>query len=261
MAGRIADGERLDRERRREIIARSDGIPLFLEELVRSSTAPPASDERSRVPEALRDPLVARLVTPGVDLALAQFAATIGADAHRDLLQRACGLADKPFDAKLANLVTAGLVSVSGEGVVGFRHELLRDAAYETQRHTTRRERHGLIADALAADAADVGALAVHLARAERYPQAITALFAAAKADQALAAHAEASARLTRILALVEHLPSGSERLTQGSPPASCARTARRCARATPRPRRRSTMRAASSCAKSSGCAQSCCRA
>ena len=66
-----------------------------------------------------------------------------------ELLQRACALSDKPFQSKLANLVAAGLVSVSDAGVVRFRHDLLRDAAYETQRRSTRRSRHSRIADLL----------------------------------------------------------------------------------------------------------------
>ncbi|HEV7882040.1 MAG TPA: AAA family ATPase [Solirubrobacteraceae bacterium] len=218
MTEHIADGGQLDGELQRELISRSDGIPLFLEELVRSRSALHADPGGgSPVPAALRDPLLARIVAPGVDLALAQTAATIGADADRELLQRVCALGDKPFQSKLANLVAAGLVSVSDAGAVRFRHDLLRDAAYETQRHSTRRGRHSRIADLLRDDGSarspDAGELAFHLERAERYPEAIDALFAAAGTDQALGAHKEAMARLTRVLVLVEHLPTGAPRL------------------------------------------------
>ncbi|MEA2242135.1 MAG: hypothetical protein QOD24_1691 [Solirubrobacteraceae bacterium] len=224
MAQRIPDGGQLGDELQHELVSRSDGIPLFLEELVRSRStllAGPGGDSlpdaSGLVPAALRDPLLARLVVPGVDLALAQTAATIGAEADRELLQRACALSDKPFASKLANLVAAGLVSVSDAGAVRFRHDLLRDAAYETQRRSTRRGRHGLIADLLRDDGSarspDAGELAFHLERAERYPEAIDALFAAARGEQALGAHKEAMARLTRVLVLVEHLPTGAPRL------------------------------------------------
>jgi class 3 adenylate cyclase/tetratricopeptide (TPR) repeat protein len=225
MTRRIADAAGLDEDQRHELIARSDGIPLYLEELVRSGSAlhthPGASSAlraaASRIPAALRDPLLARLVLPGVDLALVQTAATIGRDVAGTLLQRACGLSDKPFQSKLANLVAAGLVDAPGDGSIRFRHDLLRDAAYETQRHTVRRQRHGRIADLLrdrpSGRGGDAGTLAFHLERAERLAEAIEALFAAAGADQALGAHQEAMTKLTRILALVEGLPAGAPRL------------------------------------------------
>jgi class 3 adenylate cyclase/tetratricopeptide (TPR) repeat protein len=224
MTAHIAEGGQLGDELQRELISRSDGIPLFLEELVRSRATlraeaggGAAADASGLVPAALRDPLLARLVVPGVDLALAQVAATIGAEADRDLLRRACALSDKPFQSKLANLVAAGLVSESDTGAVRFRHDLLRDAAYETQRRSTRRSRHSRIADLLLEGAAvaapDAGELAFHLERGERYPEAIDALFAAARTDQELGAHKEAMARLTRVLVLVEHLPTGAPRL------------------------------------------------
>jgi tetratricopeptide (TPR) repeat protein len=223
MTAHIAEGGQLGDELQRELISRSDGIPLFLEELVRSRStlrAEPGggapAEASGLVPAALRDPLLARLVVPGVDLALAQIAATIGAEADRELLQRASALSDKSFQSKLANLVAAGLVSLSDAGAVRFRHDLLRDAAYETQRHSTRRSRHSQIADLLrdgGPAAAPDAELAFHPERGERYPEAIEALFAAARTDQELGAHKEAMARLTRVLVLVEHLPTGAPRL------------------------------------------------
>ena len=223
MARGTADGAGLDDELADELVARSDGIPLFLEELVRSSATVSAKGDpalwsaSSRIPAALRDPLLARMVLPGVDLALVQTAATIGRDIDRGLLQRATGLPDKPFASKLANLVAAGLVDSVGDEALRFRHDLVRDAAYETQRHSTCRERHGRIADLLDADDrpgfGDAGQRAVHLEHAERYDEAVQALFAAARADQALGAHQEAGRRLTRVLALLEHLPHGGPRL------------------------------------------------
>lgn len=224
MALHVTDGEPLADELRDDLVARSDGIPLFLEELVRSSALPTdlAPDgawqaPSSRIPNALRDPLLARLVVPGVDLALTQIAATIGSDIDRSLLQRACELDDKTFASKLANLVAAGLVETIDDGRIRFRHDLLREVAYETQRTSARRTRHGVVADLLRGGAGthapDAASLALHLERAARYDEAVDALFAAAEADQALGAHAEAIAKLDRGLALVERLPEGATRL------------------------------------------------
>jgi class 3 adenylate cyclase len=226
LAERIERSASLDDGRLQNLIARSDGVPLFLEELVRSASA--LGDDalagsglrttaRSRIPAALRDPLLARLVLPGIDLALVQTAATIGREVDRVVLARVTGLEDKPLASKLANLVAAGLVDPGSERTIRFRHDLLRDAAYETQRRSARRERHARIADVLAGDpdlvGVDAGDLAFHLERAERYPQAIDVLLDAARADQALGAHREAIARLTTVLALVQRLPEGPARL------------------------------------------------
>jgi class 3 adenylate cyclase len=225
MARGMAESTGLADARQRELIARSDGVPLFLEELVRSGSALDAGAGQagalrqagSGVPAALRDPLLARLVHPRVDLALAQIASTIGRDVDRELLQRVSGLDDMPFQAKLANLVATGLVIPGGDGTIRFRHGLIREVAYETQRRSACRERHSRIADLLregsARRRADAGELAFHLEQAQRTPEAIEAHTDAARVHQSLGAHKEAIAKLTHVLGLVEQLPTGAPRL------------------------------------------------
>ncbi|MDA0167084.1 AAA family ATPase [Solirubrobacter ginsenosidimutans] len=211
-------------ERLAELIDRSDGIPLYLEELIRSFDArDPRALSRSihepdpRIPAALRDSLLARLASPGVDLPLAQIAATIGRDVDRGLLQRVAGLPDEAFQAKLANLLAARLFEHSGARTVRFRHELIRVVAYETQRRSAAGERHSRIADLLGTvdlpASRDAGRAAFHLEKAHRYDEAIAAYIAAARAGQELGAHKEATTDLTHALALVEHLPEGPRRL------------------------------------------------
>jgi tetratricopeptide (TPR) repeat protein len=222
----MQQGSALQEAQRRQLVARSDGVPLFLEELVRSRSALGSGEAGagsalrapgSRIPAALRDPLLARLVLPGVDLPLAQIAATIGRDVDRELLRRASGLADRPFHAKLANLVAAGLVDPCDEATIRFRHELIREVAYETQRRSSCRERHSAIADLLAEGSVrrsgDAGELAFHLERAQRIGEAIDAYLDAARAHQALGAHKEAMSKLTHVLELVEQLPRGAPQL------------------------------------------------
>ena len=221
----MQEGSSLEEAQGRELIARCDGVPLFLEELVRSGSAiggargagTSLQAPGSRVPDALRDPLLARLVLPGVDLQLAQIAATIGRDVDRDLLQQASGLADRPFQANLANLVAAGLVYPSAEGRIRFRHDLIREVAYETQLRSACRERHSRIADLLgdgtARRSGDTGELAFHLERAGRIPEAIEALLQAGGIHQSLGAHEEAMTKFTHVLELVDQLPEGAARL------------------------------------------------
>jgi tetratricopeptide (TPR) repeat protein len=215
----LSDGQRA------ELIARSDGVPLFVEELIRTADAV----ERGRVlhrsihhadyaiPPVLRDPLLSRLAMPGVDLALAQMAATIGRDVDRGLLRQVCGLDDEGFERRLETLFSAGLLDPSGDTAVRFRHELIREVAYETQRRAARRDRHSVIADALLRSDAtsqrgDAGEAGFHLERAQRHEEAIDAYVQAAEAAQAVGAHTEATTRLTRALGVVTRLDTGSAR-------------------------------------------------
>jgi tetratricopeptide (TPR) repeat protein len=225
MALLMPEASRLPAGQREELISRCDGVPLYLEELVRTAEALDRGHElyRSiryadfRIPAALRDPLLARLTSPGVDLEMAQVASTIGRQVDRDLLRRVTGLPRGAFEHKLQTLIEAGLVDPDGEKAVRFRHELIREVAYETQRRTARREHHGRIADVLLENGgssarSDAGKAAFHLERAQRYPEAIDARVGAARRHQELGAHTEATSELTQALDLVVHLPEGVPR-------------------------------------------------
>ena len=214
----------LSPERSRELMERSDGVPLFLEELLLTATEtesggiPHRSLQFSayKIPPALRDPLLARLSRPEVDLEVAQLAAVIGRDVDRDLLQRAVGQDGAEFERRLRTLLDAGLMELAG-AQLRFRHELIREVAYETQRRTVLRERHGTIADLLvsgesAGQRATTVAAAHHLEQAGRVADAVAAHVQIAQADQALGAHEEAVQRLTSVLELLASFPDGLER-------------------------------------------------
>lgn len=218
MAREIPESSSLAEDELRRLVARSDGIPLYLEELAHGADALAWDPQRpsamrlpgAGIPAALRDPLLARLSTPGVDVELVQIAATIGRDVDSGLLQRAAGLTDEAFQAKVANLLALGLVDRAGDHTIRFRHELIRAVAYDTQRRSARRSRHSRIADLLpvtAVDVADAGEAAFHLECAERFPEAIDAHVSAAGIGQTLGAHKEATQQLTHALELMEHLP------------------------------------------------------
>ena len=227
MARALAESASLDIGQQHDLIERSGGIPLYLEELMRSRAAVGHAREPhalcqpdDAVPVALRDPLLARLVMPGIDLDLAQLAATVGGDIDRELLRCAAGLDDKPFRAKLANLIAAGLIDASREGTIRFRHELIREVAYQTQRASTRRGRHSRIADLLSGDDAAAGPghaveAAFHLEQAGRYLEAIGAQMAIAQTHQALGAHKEAVTELTHVLTLLEHVEVAMRYVTE----------------------------------------------
>jgi tetratricopeptide (TPR) repeat protein len=205
----------LSAHQRAALLQRSDGVPLYVEELARSADAiawdrerpssllPPGAD----IPPALRDSLMARLSSPGVDLEVAQIAATIGRDVDRRLLQEVRQVSDDEFQTKLANLLAVGILDRVDERRVRFRHELIRAAAYDTQLQSLRRLRHRRIAEVLprvAVGSGDAGLVAFHLEHAGAHEEAIDAYIAAAQAGQALGAYREAMLQLTRALDLLE---------------------------------------------------------
>lgn len=222
----LPEGMDLPPEDLDELIDRSDGIPLFLEELLRTADAVGRGQivHRSirygeyQIPPALLDPLLARLASPHVDLDLIQIAATIGRDVDRVLLERVYGADVDSFGNRIDVLIAAGLVERS-DGGLRFRHELIREVAYESQRRSTRRNNHGLVADAIDSTGPDItnsrrSEMATHLERADRKVEAITAHLHVAGADQAVGAHAEVLTRLTHTLELVDGLPDSPDRVS-----------------------------------------------
>ena len=141
-----------------DILARTDGIPLFLEELtsavLETGWLADAGDryELARplptleVPTTLQGSLMARLDRLGGSKAVAQVGAVIGREFAYDLLAALADLARPELDMALGALEEGGLVVRRGEppaAVYGFRHALVRDAAYESLLKSRRQVLHG----------------------------------------------------------------------------------------------------------------------
>ena len=215
-----ADLERLAR--------RSDGVPLYFEELLRleeqpsGGPAPRLASSETAIPPALLDPLLARIAAPGIELGLIQTLACIGQEVRHDLLAAVVDLPDQELRLNLAALADAGLLkrTASEPPIYHFHHHLLRELAYETQLTPARAQRHSRIADALrdrapGAGSTDAGLLAQHLEQAGRLAEAIEAFVAAARDAQADGAFAEATEVLDHALELVEEIgdPDAQRRL------------------------------------------------
>ncbi|HEX6227954.1 MAG TPA: adenylate/guanylate cyclase domain-containing protein [Solirubrobacterales bacterium] len=210
-----------------KLVRRSDGVPLFFEELLRvegqpsDTPVPRLARERTAIPPALLDPLLARLAAPGVDLGLVQTVACIGQEVRQDLLGEVADIPTEELQAGLDGLVAAGLLEAD-EGDAStyrFRHHLLRELAYDTQLRSVRVQRHGRIADALRQrlegdQSADAGRLAQHLEHAGRTGEAIAAYVQAAGFAQSQGAFAEATEILDHALELVSEIAEEQERLT-----------------------------------------------
>ncbi len=202
-------------DQRRALAARSNGIPLFVEELAR--VRPAAADGAAApvpgsVPDPLYEPLVAHLYAAPAALPVAAVAAAAGTLPERDLIAATLGLPDKELDAALALLVDVEILTPF-EDRYRFRHELLREVAYELQPPSWRRRVHTRLADLLSeAESPDWPVLASHLERAERWAQAAAAYQETAEWARRLGAIDDARAHLTKALALLERVPASAER-------------------------------------------------
>jgi class 3 adenylate cyclase/tetratricopeptide (TPR) repeat protein len=206
---------------RRLIIERSDGVPLYAEELTRMLGREASEGQLAMnqidVPPTLLDLLVARLDQYPTELKLAQVIATVGQPVGQALLSRLLSLTGDEVRRQLDVLVDARLLRAGGDEadrVYDFRHTLQRDAAYQLQLHTTRRLVHAAVAAALAegdqVSAASPELLAHHYEQAEDFAAAARQWYRAGFQHSAAAAHAEA----------IQHYESALAALERAQPPA-----------------------------------------
>jgi len=161
---RMAGGKRLPPEVRQQIVTKTDGVPLFVEELTKTVLESGLLQEEAghyalrgplpplAIPDTLHDSLMARLDRLASVKAVAQLGATLGRDFTYDLLQ-----AVAPWDAAtvqhgLLQLVEAELLYQHGvppQATYTFKHALIQDAAYESLLRSTRQQYHQRTAQVL----------------------------------------------------------------------------------------------------------------
>ncbi|QRN93438.1 protein kinase [Archangium violaceum] len=147
----VARGAPLPEETVRALVERTDGIPLFIEEMTRRVLEGGAV---ASIPVTLNELLLARLdLLPSRQKALAQVGAVVGRDFSLALLSAVTGREDTGLRRDLANLVEAGLlqekVDERGEPGYQFRHALFQEAAYQSLPRSERRLHHRRIARVL----------------------------------------------------------------------------------------------------------------
>jgi predicted ATPase len=195
------------------IIAKTDGVPLFVEELTRSVME--AAGEDSAVPATLKDSLMARLDRLGGAREVAQIAAVIGRQFTFALLEAATGKDTGELEGTLARLMAAGIVFPEARGLERsfiFKHALVRDAAYESLLLMRRREWHARVAHALEQRFGDVAArepelLAYHFGEAGLLAPACDYRLRAGDQAASRSAYQEAIAHFSAGLKLAESLP------------------------------------------------------
>lgn len=202
-----------------EIAERTDGVPLFIEELTKAVLEAGAAGPGA-VPASLHASLMARLDrVPGVK-EVAQVAACIGRELSYKLLAAVAALPEPALLAALDRLVAAELVFPRGtppEASYIFKHALVRDAAHESLLKVQRQQWHARIARALEVEFpetvdAEPELLAQHLAEAGLAEQAIDYWQRAGQQSLARSAMAEAVAQLGNGLQMLERLSPGPER-------------------------------------------------
>ena len=125
----------LTADERTKVRHRCDGVPLFIEEIVTKLHEQPTDGARwARVPDALYEPLFARLRTSDVTIQVVEAAATIGREFDRDILRSASDMTAADFDAAIHDLENALVFEPTGTDSWRFRHQLLREVAYDTRR-------------------------------------------------------------------------------------------------------------------------------
>ena len=216
----VAAGHPLSPARQAEIVAKTEGVPLFAEELTRAvleAEAPEGeggAERQVEIPATLQDSLLARLDRLGEAKELAQIAAAIGREFGFALLSAIADAGSDRLRSGLQRLVEAGLVQPVPGPPPGysFRHALFRDIAYDSMLRRRRRELHGRIARALPSCHPYVvrnqpELLAYHLTEADQIDDALPYWLRAGQRASSLSANAEAANHLGRGLELLRQRP------------------------------------------------------
>ena len=206
-----------------QIAQRTDGLPLFVEDLTRDllehEVALPAGAP-ARIPATLNDSLMSRLDRLGSAKAVAQVGAVIGREFSHELLARVAGRDEETLREDLLHLIGAGLLVSRRPGAVpvyAFKHALVRDAAYASLLKKESAALHVRIARALAEHFTETAAsepelLANHHAAAHDDANAVHYLVQAAKLSARRCGFVEAIAQLERALQLLAAQPASAQR-------------------------------------------------
>ena len=208
---------------RRVIIDRTDGIPLFVEEMTKAvleaeSEAVVASTPSPSVavPASLHASLMARLDRLGPAKEVAQIGAVIGREFSHALLDAVVRKPQAELGSALDRLIAVGLLFRQGvppQATYLFKHALVQDAAYGTLLREPRRALHARIAEAIETRFAEVAEnqpelLARHCARAGLIEKAARLWGRAAQRSLARSALVEAVEQFTQALSQIETLPA-----------------------------------------------------
>ena len=219
----IVGGKTLPRGITEQIIARTDGVPLFIEELTRCVLETGGAFGDSGVPETLQASLLARLDRLGPEVKeIAQIAAVIGREFSSELVGAVVGKSRDALAPALERLVASHIALPSGGGAqssaYSFRHALIRDAAYQSLLLSRRRQYHSEIANALEGRFSEIAGgqpevTAQHFSAAGAPELAIPYWVKAGERALARSVYLEPLAHFEQALQLARGLPESPSRL------------------------------------------------
>jgi predicted ATPase/class 3 adenylate cyclase len=232
---RITGGKTLPSEVMNQILARTDGVPLFVEELTKTVLESGVLQERDghyvleyplpslAIPTTLRDSLIARLDRFAPVREVAQIGAVVGRSFSYELLNAVSGIPREKLEEALGQLVVSDLIFRRGEiphAVYTFKHVLVRDAAYSSLLKARRATLHAAIASAFEQRFPEIveaqpETLAHHLTEAGLIEKAVSYWLKAGKNAVQRFANLEAIAHLQRGIETAGRLPEslGRDRL------------------------------------------------
>ena len=231
----VTGGKALPKEIADHIADRTDGVPLFIEELTKSvvesgliretdghyaATGPVAS---LAIPATLQASLLARLDRLATSRELAQIGAALGRSFSHELISAVAEMPRQELDDTLDRLVQAELIFREGtppDAEYTFKHALVQDATYSTLLRSRRQQLHARIAETLETRfpesvAAEPAILAQHCTQAGLNEKAIGYWLKAGRQALARSATAEAVSQLQKGLDLLRGLPEDPCRIQQ----------------------------------------------
>jgi class 3 adenylate cyclase/predicted ATPase len=222
----VTGGKTLPKEVMDQILAHTDGVPLFIEELTKMVLEGGLLRERDgeyvpdgplpplAIPTTLQASLTARLDRLAPVREVAQIGAVAGREFHYELLNAVAGLPKQKLDEALDQLVSSELIFCRGEipqAIYRFKHALVRDAAYAGLLKSRRVHLHAAIAKTLELEFSEVvltqpEIVAYHYTEAGSYERALHYWYEAGKQSAARSAHNEAVSHLKQGLKQIPNI-------------------------------------------------------
>ncbi len=225
-------GKALPQEVQQAILEKTDGVPLYIEELTENLLEAGLLAEGTDsftlrtplkemvIPDSLQSLLMERVDRLGPIKEIVQIGSAIGREFTYELLRATVDVTDSQLNSALDLFVSSGLILQEGERSLSryrFKHMLVQEAAYNTLPKKSRRLLHARIAKTLEEKFAErvqlePELLAYHFEQAGLTREAITYWRLAGRRDADRSANIEALNHFDRALALLKELPSGAER-------------------------------------------------
>ena len=235
MVAHVTQGKSLPKEVLNQIVAKTDGVPLFIEELTKAVLESDLLRNEGRrysltgplpplaIPETLKDSLMARLDRLAEVKDVAQIGAVIGRQFSYKLVAAVAGLGDSELQKALLELANAELVFQRGtppRSTYIFKHALVQSVAYETLLKSKRQRLHACIAENLEQQFPEKAntepeLLAYHFTEAGLVESAVGYWYAAGQRASERSASLEAVAHLGKGLVVLDRLPDTPERARQ----------------------------------------------